>query len=107
MPEAANINMQELHEHGYNLQLWPYEQVDGLFVRVGDVGCIDRDGSFHRLFNAIVDAHHPLNAPGVPEHFEPLDCMSLQLKHGQVPAGILASKGVENREILPDPDALM
>ncbi|KAH9172418.1 hypothetical protein EDB89DRAFT_899937 [Lactarius sanguifluus] len=40
-------------------------------VEVGDVGFI-REGKFHRLFNALLDADHPSQTFGVPEYHEPL-----------------------------------
>ncbi|KAI9439189.1 hypothetical protein H4582DRAFT_122234 [Lactarius indigo] len=40
-------------------------------VEVGDVGFI-REGKFHRLFNALLDAGHPSQTFGVPEYHVPL-----------------------------------
>lgn len=40
-------------------------------VRVGDVGFI-REGIFHRLFNALLPADHPIQVTGVPRGYTPL-----------------------------------
>ena len=55
------------------MPLWRPEPENDQEIRVGDVGWVDEDGQFHRLFNVTVGADHPYNADGVPQDFEPLE----------------------------------
>jgi hypothetical protein len=42
-------------------------------VQLGDVGFIDQEGCFSRLFNAMAEKDSPLNKHGVPQGFAPLE----------------------------------
>lgn len=77
MSLAAQVYAEELYRHGFGHPLWSPEPIKGLDgcireIHLGDVGYIDEDGGFRRLFNVTVDATHDLNAGGVPEGFEPV-----------------------------------
>lgn len=77
MSLAARVYAEELYRLGYGHPLWSPEPTNGLDrcvreIHLGDVGFIDEDGGFKRLFNVTVDATHELNAGGVPEGFEPV-----------------------------------
>ena len=95
---AAEVYAQQLWRFGHGAPLWSPEPA-GLDpeVRVGDVGYIDDDGQFHRLFNATVDADHPINAGGVPQDFEPLGLPPelITIKPDQLEAGPITSDGVK------------
>lgn len=69
---AADIYAEELSGSRHGLPLWSPEPADEYEARIGDVGYIDEDGQFHRLFNVTVGPDHPYNAGGVPPDFEPL-----------------------------------
>lgn len=101
MIKAAQVYAQELSQYGHGLPLWTPEPADCHGICIGDVGYIDEDGQFHRLFNVTVDASHALNAYGVPEDFEPLRFPSrlLHAKDKQLPPGAITSKTVQKHEI--------
>ncbi len=104
---AADVYAQELGNYNHGLPLWSPEPADGFEIRVGDVGHIDEDGQFHRLFNVTVDASHPYNIdpddgePRVPTDFYPLRFNSrlFSVKPKQISAGPLPSKSVKSHEI--------
>lgn len=78
MGRAATVYAEELFTYGYGHPLWcpePSKGLDGSTrdVQLGDVGYVDEDGGFRRLFNVTVDAGHKLNAGGVPKGFSPVD----------------------------------
>ena len=78
MSRVATVYAEELFTYGYGHPLWcpePSKGLDGYArdVQLGDVGYIDEDGGFRRLFNITVDAGHELNAGGVPECFTPVE----------------------------------
>ena len=72
MGVASDIYATELSRRGHGLPLWRPEPENDQQIRVGDVGWVDEDGQFHRLFNVTVGADDPYNADGVPQDFEPL-----------------------------------
>lgn len=78
MGKAADTYIQQLDHHGYGIALWyPMPPLDGEGTRpeearVGDVGFVDDDGAFHRLFNTMVEADDALNQGEVPDDFQPL-----------------------------------
>ena len=84
MPTAPEILAQQLYHYGHGRAMWSPEPM-GEEVRIGDVGHVDEDGAFRRLFNVTVDEGHPLNAEGVPDNFTPLRfnkrLLSLKLNH--------------------------
>lgn len=78
MGRAATVYAQELSAYGYGHPLWcpePTRGLDGCIrgIHLGDVGYIDEDGGFRRLFNVTVGANHELNTGGVPEGFTPVE----------------------------------
>ena len=97
---AAGIYAQELYSYGHGLPLWTPEPADRYEVRIGDVGHIDEDGQFHRLFNVAVGEDHPLNEDGVPVDFSPLkfNHRLLYSRDDRLPAGVITSKGMKSRE---------
>lgn len=68
-------------------------------VLIGDVGHIDEDGGFRRIFNVTVDADHHLNSGGVPDGFEPLrfDSRWNNTREGYLNPGYICSKSVKGR----------
>lgn len=72
MGVASEVYAKELSSRKHGIPLWYPEPADQYEVRVGDVGHLDEDGQFHRLFNVTVGPDHPYNADGVPQDFEPL-----------------------------------
>ena len=104
---AADVYAQELSSYNHGLPLWSPEPADAYEVRVGDVGYIDEDGQFHRLFNVTVDDSHPYNLdpetgePCVPTDFHPLQFNSrlFSIKPKQFPPGPLPSRSVKSHEI--------
>ena len=102
MIPLANVYVDELSRYGQGIPLWCPEPPDGhLGVEIGDVGYIDEDGQFHRLFNATVEAEHPLNAGVVPQDFErliiPPQCIAVKPNYFR--AGPITSKGVRVNEM--------
>ncbi|KAI0084198.1 hypothetical protein BDY19DRAFT_997915 [Irpex rosettiformis] len=78
MGRSATIYAEQLSERGYGHPLWfpePTKGLDGHFrdPQLGDVGYIDEDGGFRRLFNVTVGPEHELNAGGVPDGFVPIN----------------------------------
>ncbi|KAF7789085.1 hypothetical protein EIP86_000018 [Pleurotus ostreatoroseus] len=104
---ASDVYAQELSSYNHGLPLWSPEPADAYEVRVGDVGYIDEDGQFHRLFNVTVDANHPYNVDPetgescVPTDFHPLQFNSrlFSIKPKQFPPGPLPSRSVKSHEI--------
>ncbi|GJE97263.1 WD40 repeat domain-containing protein [Phanerochaete sordida] len=73
MGRAADDFAELLQHYKLGRALWdpePPRAYENIYI--GDVGYIDEDGAFFRLFNVTVDENHPLNSGGVPENFTPL-----------------------------------
>lgn len=70
-------------------------------VQIGDVGYIDEDGAFRRLFNITVDADHFLNAGGVPQGFAPLKFSEnlITVRPRALDAGAYCSNSVKKHDI--------
>ncbi|EKM58770.1 uncharacterized protein PHACADRAFT_85684 [Phanerochaete carnosa HHB-10118-sp] len=97
---AAEVLAQQLYHYGHGRALWTPEPADG-DVYIGDVGYVDEDGAFQRLFNVTVDADHPLNRAGVPENFVPLrfNKRLLQLKPSYISPMPFCSKSVKSHKL--------
>lgn len=69
-------------------------------VQLADVGFIDDYGGFQRLFNAMAERGHLLNAKGVPPGFEPIRLASgsSETVERYLNPGILTSLGVKRHE---------
>ncbi|PSR81768.1 hypothetical protein PHLCEN_2v6277 [Hermanssonia centrifuga] len=97
MATIADIFAQTLSKVTMGRAMWspePTEGPDGLISKVciGDVGYIDEDGAFHRLFNATLGIDHLSNSSGVPEDFVPL---RIDIHTSQVDDALLiTSRGV-------------
>ncbi|KAI0686423.1 hypothetical protein BC835DRAFT_1288098 [Cytidiella melzeri] len=72
MGVAAKVLAEQLQRYGHGDALWDPAPTTDEEVRLGDVGIIDEEGSFMRLFNVMVDAKDSLNKGGVPDGFKPL-----------------------------------
>lgn len=56
--------------------MWNPKPVKNIYdkVSIGDVGYVNRQGSFHRMFNATLPWDDPSNNTlGIPEYYQPLD----------------------------------
>ncbi|KAJ7149140.1 hypothetical protein C8R46DRAFT_532191, partial [Mycena filopes] len=69
---AHQIYAFQLGQLNLGYPLWCPEPRRYEKVKPGDVGYL-KDGSFHRLFNATLDADHPEQNLGVPPLFRPLE----------------------------------
>ena len=101
MIPSATVYINELCRYGHGIPLWTPEPSDGGDeVRIGDVGDIDDDGQFHRLFNVTVEAEHPINGGEVPRDFQPLNLPTplISIKPNQFAPGPITSKGVRTNE---------
>ncbi|KAJ7176838.1 hypothetical protein C8R46DRAFT_45231 [Mycena filopes] len=72
MRPAHQIYASQLGQLNLGYPLWCPEPRLYDKVKPGDVGYL-KDGSFHRLFNATLDADHPEQTLGVPPLFRPLE----------------------------------
>lgn len=77
MGRAAEVFAEKLSLFKHGHPLWYPEPTNGMDgerheVHIGDVGYVDEDGAFRRLFNVTFDSSHHLNSGGVPYGFEPL-----------------------------------
>ncbi|KAI0092686.1 hypothetical protein BDY19DRAFT_925585 [Irpex rosettiformis] len=72
MGAAAKILAEQLQHYRDGDALWDPMPPDGEELRIGDVGMIDQEGAFVRLFNTIESAKRGVNRDGVPDGFEPL-----------------------------------
>ena len=100
MSLTARIYAEELYSSSHGMPLWIPHSPDGE-VCIGDVGYVDDEGSFCRLFNVTVDCDHPRNKFGDPDDFEVLTFRShlLKLQRGYLPSGsVLTSSGVSTKE---------
>ncbi|KAI0347557.1 hypothetical protein BDW22DRAFT_1425571 [Trametopsis cervina] len=102
---AATIYAQHLETYRHGHPLWYPEPISGLHglqcpAQIGDVGYIDEDGGFRRLFNVIVDDSE-LNAGGVPDGFEPLffNTNLVDIKRQSLVPGLFCSKNVRTSQI--------
>ena len=74
MSKAAEVYESELYDYNHGVPLWFPEPVNNVEeIYIGDVGYLDGDRQFHRLFNVRVCRDNVLNKDGVPEDFRPLD----------------------------------
>ncbi|KAF7796003.1 hypothetical protein EIP86_007172 [Pleurotus ostreatoroseus] len=101
MGAAADVYAQELGIKNYGRPLWCPEPADGYEVRIGDVGFVDEDGQFHRLFNATVGPDHPYNQHGVPNDFFPLSFLPqlLNIRRDHLQPGPISSNSVNSYHI--------
>lgn len=107
MGRAAKIFAEQLGIFHYGHPLWYPEPTSGLDgkeheVHIGDVGYIDEDGAFCRLFNITFDADHPLNRGGVPGGFAPLSFdhnRLIKIKKNFLNPGPLCSRSVNGRQL--------
>lgn len=86
----------DFFRHGHALWFPEYE------ANIGDVGYIDEDGAFRRLFNVTFDAAHRLNRRGVPEGFVPLSFdheEQTDIKPSFLKPGPLHSRSVTSRQV--------
>lgn len=104
MPPSATIYAEELHHYGHGHPLWspePTRNLDGRErdVQLGDVGHIDEDGCFWRLFNITVDSDHEWNGGRVPVGFVPLKIPQhlKTFKEDYLNPGALSSKSMRAR----------
>ena len=97
---AARVYSEELYDYKHGLPLWTPSSPDGE-IFIGDVGYVDDQDSFRRLFNATVGHDHPCNPLGVPTGFVPLEYPShlLKLTPDHFEEGkVLASTGLSTKE---------
>lgn len=100
MANASDVLAQELDHYCLGRALWSPEPLHG-DIYIGDVGYIDEDGAFHRLFNVTVDQDHPVNGGGVPSNFKPLrfDQRLLTVRPSYFPAQSFVSRSVKSHSI--------
>ncbi|KAF7789119.1 hypothetical protein EIP86_000054 [Pleurotus ostreatoroseus] len=101
MGKAAQLYAQELGVLAHGHPMWCPEPMGPYEVRVGDVGFIDEDGQFHRLFNATVGGEHPYNQHGVPEGFQPLGIQPhlINIRPNHLPQGPISSSSVKSYKV--------
>ena len=100
MSLTARIYAEELYSSSHGIPLWSPHSSDGE-VCIGDVGYVDDEGSFCRLFNVTVDRDHPRNKLGVPDDFQVLTFGDhlLKVKRSHLlPGSVLTSGGVSTKE---------
>ena len=100
MSFTARVYAEELYNYSHGIPLWTPHSPDGE-VCIGDVGYIDDEGCFCRLFNVTVDQDHPRNKFGVPDDFQVLTLPGhlLKIKRGQFsPGSVLTSTGASIQE---------
>ena len=100
MLTAPDILAASLEHYGHGRAMWSPEPIDGE-VRIGDVGHIDEDGAFHRLFNVTVDRDHPLNQGGVPDGFKPLrfNTRLLSIRPDLFPPTLYSSRSIKSNKV--------
>lgn len=100
MGKAAEVLAEQLDYLAHGRALWTPEPLHG-DVYVGDVGHIDEDGAFRRLFNVTVDENHPLNKKGVPHGFTPLQLKEhlVSINPSFLPPQAFCSRSVKSRKI--------
>ncbi|PSS35525.1 hypothetical protein PHLCEN_2v1519 [Hermanssonia centrifuga] len=103
---AADVFAEQLAHYGHGRAMWSPEPTEGpdykmREVRIGDVGHIDEDGAFHRLFNVTVDEDHPYNSGGVPDNFVPLKFNKrlLAVKPRLLDPGAYCSNSVKSKSV--------
>ncbi len=103
---AADVFAEQLAHYGHGRPMWSPEPTEGpdykmREVRIGDVGHIDEDGAFHRLFNVTVDEDHPYNSGGVPDNFVPLKFNKrlLAVKPRLLDPGAYCSNSVKSKSV--------
>lgn len=107
MRTAAMIFAEQLDHLAQGHALWypePTKDSKGQAyeVHIGDVGYIDEDGAFYRLFNITLDASHELNSGGVPDGFEPVPfdhAVHVKVKPDFWSQGPLCSRSIKSRKI--------
>jgi len=73
-PYVYSVQLSSLY-HGY--ALWNPNPAKTIYdqVSIGDVGYVNRTGSFNRMFNVTLPWNHPSNNKlGQAEPYTPLDC---------------------------------
>lgn len=106
MGVAPEILANTLEHYGHGRAMWcpePPEDLDNRAheIQVGDVGYLDEDGGFRRLFNVTVGPDDELNKGGVPDGFEPLrfNKRLLSLRRDQFPPSAFCSRTVKTKEV--------
>ena len=103
MGEAARVYAEQLGSLSLGHPLWfPNPTATGE-VQIGDVGFLE-DGSFHRLFNVMVEPDHEWNRLGPPPDFTPVK-IPTHLRHHMeeyMHPGIHSSSSVRVCSISPE-----
>lgn len=107
MLPAPRVYAEELYCYGHGLPLWCPEPTKGRDktireIELGDVGYVDKEGSFWRFFNITKPAEHEWNKDGgTPEGFIPHDIPDhlKSFMEYRLNPGILSSKTVTRTEI--------
>ena len=75
----------------------------GKGVRIGDVGLVTQDGSFHVLFN-VCDQYKDTNPPTLPENFESIEYVEMSKRVHFPPETSIISHGVHQKKISSVPN---
>lgn len=99
MGVAAKILAEQLQHYGDGDALWNPSPPDGEELSIGDVGFIDQEGTFNRLFNAMEEPDSELNKghDSLPGGFKPLKAnkkLMLRTMKNHRPPGPLTSSSV-------------
>ena len=100
MTRAARIYRDGLYSREYGLPMWMPEP-NPSEVLVGDVGYVEDDGSWIRLFNVLEPIDGKNNRGDVPDGFQPLDYNTdmRRRKDGIINPTVMCSSSIVERTV--------
>ena len=106
MPRDPDVYRDELQPLGFGLPVYEPNPPGHDRVRIGDIGFINENGSFERIFNIFHDKDDPINSRqfGAPEGFTKVEAEYREECVSHLPQTWITSKNIQNADLLTPND---